>query len=187
MFGVEGWTNTPIRAAVGTASRKISRRLMSSSGPRIAKPVALPRDRDSGRLGSRSSASAPYMTTGMVSDAAMLAAIASPPTARIASGVRAHELGGDRRHLIGWTRGRASITRLRPSTKPSFASSGTVASRRSAATRAARQERAETMTLFRPAGPHASWPARLRDSPARTSRRLIRSPRRRGRGASGGW
>src|SRR5215203_6434669 len=59
-------------------------RLMSSSGPRIAKPVALPRDRERGR--SRSSASAPYITTGMVSDAVMLAAIASPPTARIASG-----------------------------------------------------------------------------------------------------
>src|SRR5829696_3434376 len=100
---------------------------VASSGPRIAKPVALPRDRESGRFGSRSSESAPYITTGIVSDAAMLAAIASPPTARIASGLERTSSAA----IAGiWSEGerRASITRLRASVKPSFASSATVAS-----------------------------------------------------------
>ena len=82
-------SSTPIRAAVGTASRKISRRLISSSGHRGSRSRLRCRAIETAEgLDPGAAPSAPNMITGMASDAAMLAVIASPPTARITSGLR---------------------------------------------------------------------------------------------------
>src|SRR5215218_3813757 len=157
MFGVEGWTNTPMRAAIGAASRKISRRLMSSSGPRIAKPVALPRDRESGRSWSRSSASAPvhYDRDGIRRCDARGYRFAADREDSVRVG--AHELGGDHRHLIGRSEARvyhkiksfneAELRKLRNSCLPEGARH-----------LSRRQQRAETVNPFGRLCPYATRP-----------------------------
>src|SRR3954447_11508023 len=101
MFGVEGWTNTPMRAAMGTASRKISNRLMSSSGPRIAKPccIATRPGKRKVWVSEQRVGAIHYDRDGIRRGDARRYRFAADREDRVRVG--AHELGGDHRHLIG--------------------------------------------------------------------------------------